>query len=101
MAMSVNTPTHMHDLIYGKWLPEEKRIEYYQWRIERIRTRKAQNILECRNCDLAENCAGGCIGETLNETRAFYGLKKETCEATKFLANHMDINKMEIPFLHP
>lgn len=101
MAMSVSSPAHMHSLIYGKWLSQEKRIEYYQWRIERIRTRMACNIAKCRDCNLSENCAGGCLGETLNETHNFYGYKKESCEAIKFLAENLPVNDIEIPYLHP
>jgi len=79
-------------LIYGKWLPEEGRIEYYEDKIKKIKERKVGNISECATCPIEKHCAGGCTGEAINETGEFFGVKKNLCEATRFLAEELGVN---------
>lgn len=89
------------ELIYGKYNPERTLIEYNQERILSIRTRKASNLLDCKGCEILYHCAGACLGEGLNETGRLLGVKKDYCEAIKYLAKNLDLNKDRYPYLHP
>ncbi|MDD3896899.1 MAG: SPASM domain-containing protein [Candidatus Peribacteraceae bacterium] len=100
MACNGDDPK-MQDLVYGRYIPSEKRIAYDQEKIRVITTRTADNMPECQDCEVLYNCAGACLGEALNETGSIFGIKKEVCEAIRFLAQHMPLNQGTYPFLHP
>jgi len=91
----------MRELVYGKYVPAEDRIEYDQQAIERIQSRKAKNMPYCRNCEALYNCAGACLGEAVNETGSMFGIKPKVCEVIRFLAKQMPLNKGLYPYLHP
>lgn len=95
------TNKKMQDLIYGKYIQEEDRIEYDQSAISTIRSRKASNMEKCQGCEVLYNCAGGCLGEALNETGSMFGIKPEICEAIRYLAKHVPLNKGLYKYLHP
>lgn len=88
------------ELIYGKYDKDSKKIIYFQDKIEKIRSRRKANLFECRSCDIIDYCAGGCMGEAINETRDFYKVKKNFCEVTKYLAKKMPLGKGLYEFLH-
>lgn len=89
----------LDELLYGKYIPEEDRIEYYPEKIAKIRNRKVDNLKECENCDIKYYCAGGCIGEAINENGTIFSIKEKNCEAIKYLAK--ELLYKEIPVLHP
>ena len=92
---------NMRELIYGTYDPVTKKIFYDQRAIDHIRTRTPDNIPECRNCEVKDYCAGACLGEALNETGDFYGVKKDACNAIKYMWEKMGKKTIDIPFLHP
>lgn len=92
--------THMDKCIYGKWNPEKKEIEYYPDRIKTIQNRQVDNLVPCQTCDIKYNCAGGCLGEALNENGNFYSIHERACAATKLMAKYIDPS-MKLPVLHP
>lgn len=100
MAYSYN-PVHMRDLIYGRYIYEENRIEYDRDKIKAIKERNIHNLRNCGDCEVLEHCAGGCIGESLNETGSFNGIRKEYCEAVRYLARKLPLNCGLYPFTHP
>ena len=91
----------MKELIYGVYDKNLDTIFYDKKAIERIRSRKAENIPECRNCEVRNYCAGACLGEALNETGSFYGVKKESCDAIRYLWKKLGGEPIVNRFLHP
>jgi len=80
------------ELVYGKFDPETNTIEYDQKKIDAIRSRKASNLEECQECEVLYHCAGACLGEGTNETGYLLHVKKDYCEAIRFLAKHIHAN---------
>jgi radical SAM protein with 4Fe4S-binding SPASM domain len=99
--MAFSGQTLLQDFIYGKWDSKNKVIIYNDEVIERIRSRNIDNIPECRDCEVAANCSGGCLGEALYETGDMFGIRKDHCEAVKFLARHLERNSGLFPYNHP
>lgn len=89
----------LNELIYGKYIEEKDEIEYYPEKIDYIRNRTADNLEDCKNCEIKYYCAGGCIGECINENGTIYSIKKKNCNAIKYLSK--ELLKQEIPVLHP
>ena len=94
-----NTP--LKHLIYGKYNKEKKVIEYWPDAIKKLRSRKCINMKSCKKCPVAKYCGGGCLGRAYHETRDFYGVIPEYCWATRYLAKHLPVGKMKLPYLHP
>lgn len=99
MAFSGTNP-HMKDLVYGKYIPEEDRIIYDENAIKKIQSRKASNMLYCKDCEVLYNCAGACLGEALNEKGSMFDIRPNICAAIKFLAKRMPLNQGLYPYLH-
>lgn len=95
------TNSAMNDLVYGRYIPNEERIEYDEEKIKLIRSRKASNMSQCQGCLVLKNCAGACLGEALNETGNIFGIKPNVCEAIRYLAKRMPLNQGLYPCLHP
>lgn len=99
--MAASGETLLKELIYGVYDPINDIIIYDQQKIARIRERSAQNLIECQGCEVLYNCAGGCLGESLNETGSLFRVKRNYCDAIRFLARHMPLNSGLYPYLHP
>ncbi|HCC23544.1 TPA: hypothetical protein DF272_05225 [Candidatus Falkowbacteria bacterium] len=91
----------MSALIYGKFDEIKNEIVYDQNAINIIKSRKAPNMTACAKCEVLKNCAGGCLGEALNETGSIFGVKPEACKAIRYLAKRMPLNAGQYPYLHP
>lgn len=89
------------ELIYGKYNPATGTIIYDQHKIAAIRSRKASRLAECQGCEVLYHCAGACLGEAVNETGHLLGVKKDYCEAIRFLAKHIPLNQGLFPYIHP
>ncbi len=89
------------ELIYGKYLQDEGIIEYFPEKIRNIRLRRASNLIDCKDCEVLLNCAGSCFGEGVNETGSILGVKKNYCDAIKYLAKELPRNRGLHPYLHP
>lgn len=87
------------ELIYGKYIESENKIEYYPEKIENIKKRTVDNLKECNECKIKYKCAGGCIGEAINEKGTIFSIKEKNCEAIRYLAENLLPEK--IPVLHP
>lgn len=91
----------MSVLIYGKYDKKRKKIIYNDEALKFIKSRKASNMTQCKDCEVLYNCAGACVGEALNETGSIYGIKPEVCRAIRYLAKRMPLNEGLYPYLHP
>jgi radical SAM protein with 4Fe4S-binding SPASM domain len=94
-----NTP--LKDLIYGQYDPASDRIKYDPVAVAKLRSRKCVNMSACITCDIKKYCGGGCLGRAYHETRDFYGVIPEYCWATRYLAEHLPMDRIKIPHLHP
>ncbi len=92
----------LQQLIYGKYIPEEDLIEYDEEKIYKIRSRCAENLIRgpCRDCKFVYNCAGGCVGQVVNETGDLMGIHERNCQITRYLAERMPLNQGLHPYLH-
>ena len=88
-------------LIYGKYDKENNRIIYDKDKIKYIQNRTVDNLPECKDCPVKYYCAGGCIGEALNEKGSIYSIKEENCEAIRYLYDNLKDEKIDIPVFHP
>lgn len=94
------TGSPLDDLIYGHY--SNGTIFYDAQKIEKIRSRTIENIPECRLCPIKEHCAGGCLGEAINETESFWGVKKQLCSVVRYLSEQLLPTISEpYPYLHP
>jgi len=91
----------MSALIYGEFDKAKNKIIYHNDKINIIKSRKGSNMTACSKCEVLKNCAGGCLGEALNETGSMFGIKPEACKAIKYLAKRMPLNTGIYPYLHP
>lgn len=96
------SPGVFQQLIYGKYIPEEDIIIYDEDKISKIRSRCVENLIKgpCHDCEYIHYCAGGCLGETINETGDIMGLHKKNCIVTKYLAKRMPLGKQLFPSIH-
>lgn len=90
-----------NELIYGKYNPDTKSIEYDEEKIKYIQNRTVDNLPQCTECEIKYNCAGGCIGEALTETGSIYGIKEQNCVAIKYLYKKLKDEKLDMPVFHP
>lgn len=91
------------ELVYGKYIENEDRIVYDEEKIYRIRQKNADYMAktECKGCPIVYNCAGGCLGQTFNETGTIRGKTDWDCAVTRYLARYMPLNQGLYPILHP
>jgi len=99
LAYSGNTS--LNDFIFGKYDKETNTIEYYPEKIAKIRERHFSQIPECAACEVKNNCGGGCAGLAYYATGKLKGIVPEFCEATKYLARNLLLNKGRSEHLHP
>jgi radical SAM protein with 4Fe4S-binding SPASM domain len=100
LCVSGDNPT-MRELIYGVYDSNLDKIFYDENAIVHIKSRKAENIMQCHNCEVRNYCAGACLGEALNETGDFYGVKEEACEAIRYLWQKLGGQPIKNKYLHP
>lgn len=95
-------PGPLQQLIYGKYIPEKDIITYNEKAIFKVRSRCVENLKEktCRDCKYTYNCAGGCLGQVVNETGDLMGKIERNCVIVRYLAEHMELNKKLHPVLH-
>lgn len=91
----------MDELIIGRYDSSNDAIVYFEDRIENLKRRNSENLKGCEGCDILYNCAGGCLGEALNETGSIYGIRPDVCMARRYLAKHIALNVKPDPILHP
>lgn len=99
MAFHGNTP--LQDFIWGRWDAEKKVIVYDKEKIAKLKSRTWEKIDDCVECNIAENCAGGCLGEAYFETGSMFGTRKDHCKAVRYLAEHLPRNQGRYKFEHP
>jgi len=93
--------SHMSPLIYGKWDVDNKRIVYFEDKINILRSRNADNMPGCKGCPAIRYCAGYCLGEVTNETGDLFGQKSQVCDAIRYLYGQMGTSSKKFKYLHP
>ncbi|MCZ7380498.1 MAG: SPASM domain-containing protein [Candidatus Methanoperedens sp.] len=99
LATSGNTS--LKEFIYGKYNQEKNKIDYFDKKMRSLQSRNTDNLAKCQNCEVLHNCAGGCLGETLNECGNLFEIRKSVCPAIKYLAKNMERNTKRDPYFHP
>lgn len=96
------SPGPLQQLIYGKYIPEKDIIIYNEKAISKVRSRCVENLKEktCGDCKYIYNCAGGCLGQVVNETGDLMGKIERNCVIVQYLAKRMELNKKLHPVLH-
>ena len=89
------------ELIYGNYDALMGTIAYDYSKMDAISQRKAENLVECKDCSILNHCAGGCIGECLNEKGSMLGVKRHYCVARLFLYQNLDLDGSLFPFFIP
>lgn len=91
------------DLVYGKYDYNTNRIIYDEEQIYRIRQKNVDILSKtiCKDCDIVENCVGGCLGQSYNNSGKIVSKCDWDCAVTKYLAQHLPLNKAIYPILHP
>ncbi len=101
MALYKDTKQELQCFIYGQWNSETKNIEYDMEKIIVLRNRVLENLPKCLDCEVKEFCAGGCAGRVAFQTGSMYDIIPEYCEATRYLAKHIELGSGNIKFTHP
>lgn len=96
----INGP--LSQLIYGKYNAENNTITYDEDAVHRIRSRCAENLIQstCKDCKYVYNCAGGCMGQVVNETGDLMGKIEDNCTIVKYLAERIPLNSGLFPAFH-
>ena len=97
--MAYHGGTPLKELLIGKWDPAAGRINYYPERIEKLASRRRENMA-CRNCPAGPYCAGGCVGEAYFETGDLFGRRADHSRAVRYLASQLEL-PMLVPAHHP
>lgn len=96
----INGP--LSQLIYGKYDKDSNTIVYDEEAMHRIRGRCVENLARttCKDCEYLYNCAGGCMGQVVNETGDIMGRIEDNCKIVRFLAEKIERNKGLFPAFH-
>lgn len=91
------------DLVYGEYDSDRDLIIYDEDKIYKIRQKNAHNLSKtiCKDCDIVYNCAGGCLGQSYNNTGEICSKCEWDCAVTKHLSKFLPMNKGLYPVLHP
>ena len=92
----------LQQLIYGKYDEKTNTITYNEDKIAKIRHRCAEELEKttCKGCKYIRNCAGGCLGQVVNETGDLMGKCEQNCQIVNYLAKRMPRNKKLHPAFH-
>lgn len=92
----------LNQLIYGYYDRIHDRIIYNEDAIHKIRSRCAENLIKstCKDCSYIYNCAGGCMGQVVNETGNIMGRCEDNCKIVKYLAERLPRNQKLHPAFH-
>lgn len=96
----INGP--LAQLIYGKYDACTNTILYDEEAMHKIRSRCAENLIKstCKDCKYVYNCAGGCMGQVVNETGDLMGRIEDNCTIVKYLAERIPLNEGLFPAFH-
>lgn len=101
MSLFGKIKDHMSIFIYGKWDKNKKIIRYDSKKINKLRSRSADNMPGCKKCIAKYHCAGYCLGEVTNETKDLFGQKTCVCEPIRYLLKHLTEEQKQYTYLHP
>jgi len=88
--MAFSGDTSLKEMIWGKYDPATHKIINYEQNVNKAFNRRVENLPSCKNCEWKSDCSGGCFGEALNEGKDVFGIKRFSCQATKYLMPRLD-----------
>jgi len=97
----------MDVMIYAQYDAENDKIIYDEEKLKALRSRILPNMpAECKECAAKDNCAGFCLGETLNENGSLFKIKTRVCRALRYIygeIGHLYADKFPdgFPSFHP
>lgn len=96
----INGP--LSQLIYGYYDAENDIIRYDEDAMHNISRRCAENLEKetCKDCKYVYNCAGGCMGQVVNETGDIMGCIEDNCKIVQYLGERIPRNKGLFPAFH-
>lgn len=102
MALYQDTKAELACFLYGRWDSRRGEIVYDLDKIATLQRRSLDDGLTvCRDCSVAEYCAGGCAGRTAYQTGDMFQPIPIYCAATRFLAKHMELGGRNWRVTHP
>lgn len=92
----------LSQLIYGYYDSEKDVIIYDEDAMHNIRRRCAENLAKdtCKDCSYIYNCAGGCMGQVVNETGDIMGKIEDNCKIVQYLGERITRNDGLFPAFH-
>jgi sulfatase maturation enzyme AslB (radical SAM superfamily) len=76
----------MDAMIYAKYDAGNDKIDYDENKLRILRNRTLTNMpAECQICVAQEQCAGFCLGETLNEIGSLFRVKASVCKPLRYI----------------
>lgn len=92
----------LSQLIYGKYDRKTNTIIYDEDAMHKIRSRCTEKLSQttCKDCEYLYNCAGGCMGQVVNETGDLMGKIEDNCTIVKYLAERIQRNGGLFPAFH-
>lgn len=92
----------LSQLIYGKYDKDKDIIYYDEDAMHRIRSRCAEKLQKstCKDCKYVYNCAGGCMGQVVNETGDIMGKIDDNCKIVQYLGERIPRNHGLFPAFH-
>jgi len=80
----------------GKYNKDTKKISFQNERIEKLRERRVEKIVECKDCFAKYNCAGDCLAKTYVKTKDLYSVSGNSrCKINRNLLLHEIKNKFQ------
>lgn len=95
-------PGDLQQCIYGRWDKVNQRIDYFTENQTRIESRDVEHLRQgdCRDCEVLEHCAGGCIGKVMARSGDLYRMDANWCEAVRYLAKRIPFDQGVYPVRH-
>jgi sulfatase maturation enzyme AslB (radical SAM superfamily) len=93
----------MQDCIYAEWDKKRGKIIYYEDKQKKIENRNVHILGQgyCKDCEVLEHCAGGCLGKVMSMSKKIYEGYEKWCEAVRYLAKEIPPSEQKkFPFYH-
>ena len=96
------TPGPLQQLVYGTYHPDTRTISYDERVVAGVRSRCVETLAKstCAGCEFLTNCAGGCLGQVVNETGDLMGKIEDNCEIVRYLGTRIERNAGLHPAFH-
>lgn len=90
----------LSELVYGYFDADLNSVVYDYDKIQKICSRKTQNMPKCTQCSVKEFCGGACLGTAYQRNGDFYIPYDEECAVIKYLYEQIG-NEVVLLHYHP